>query len=208
MRPQNRTCCHLLGCCPLQPKLCHLLRGGGTGEEVLGRGTGEVAVSADRDVYLHHHIGLNMEVWGGGGGISCGEDNAVAGHGCSSLHMGTSPARTAHHCALWSHGSTTGMVQSVGQAYHTSWGHCSLSQHSTVLSPGWSTWQANSTTLQTLSPTTCSMSLPHRPTPVPPPQYLLSSTSSPVPPFQYLLPITSCLTDVVKIHIGCPSIGR
>ena len=61
----------------------------------------------------------------------------------------TSPARTAHHCALWSHGSSTGMVQSVGQAYHTSWGHCSLSQHSTVLSSGWSTWQANSTTLQT-----------------------------------------------------------
>ena len=54
--------------------------GGGTGEEEVavsadrdvyllrGGGTGEVAVSADRDVYLHHHIGLNMEARGGGGG--------------------------------------------------------------------------------------------------------------------------------------------
>ena len=86
MRPQNRTCCHLLlGSCPLQPKLCHLLRGGGTGEEVLGGGTGEevlgggtgeeeVAVSADRDVYLHHHIGLNMEARGPGGGGGGGGD--------------------------------------------------------------------------------------------------------------------------------------
>ena len=95
------------------------------------------------------------------------------------------------------------------QEYYSLWGHCSLSQHSTVLSSGWSTWQANSTTLQTLSPTTCchfSLPLPHRPipstsSPVPHhqyllPQYLLSSTSSPVPsppvpPPQYLPPSTS-----------------
>ena len=118
----------------------------------------------------------------------------MAGYGCSSLHMGTSPARTAHHCALWSHGSTTGMVQSVGQAYHTSWGHCSLSQHSTVLSPGWSTWQANSTTLQTLSYNLLSLfsalapqANPSTSSPVPPFQYLIPSTCFPIPPPHYLL---------------------
>ena len=106
-------------------------------------------MSADIDVYLHHHIGLNMEArgpgggggGGGEGGISCGEDNAVAGHGCSSLHMGTSPARTAHHCALWSHGSSTGMVQSVGQAPRNTTPHGDIScKDSTSLCPV-ITWQ-------------------------------------------------------------------
>ena len=36
------------------------------GRRYWGGGTGKVAVSADRDVYLHHHIGLNMEARGGG----------------------------------------------------------------------------------------------------------------------------------------------
>ena len=161
-------------------------------------------MSADRDVYLHHHIGLNMEPRGGrrGGYLVVRtmqwQDMVAAACTWGHLLQGQHITVPCDHMAVvqaWSnqwarhttpHGdtahchSTAQFCHLAGPLGRQTQPHCrhSLPQPVvTVLCPC-PTGQP-----QYLLPSTSS--------PVPPPQYLLPSTSFPVPPPQYLIPSTS-----------------